>query len=151
VKAVTINDTSGFAISYQNPDTDGNLHSAQATLLNGKNGTLYVINFQSSLRKKDLLDENDKSIPPELAQVRNSFFTVPTDQLVPTLTPTLAVPTDLPVITEAATAVPTATSVPATAATAATRTSTATITPAPMTAAPSATSVPATATTTGNF
>lgn len=136
VKAVTISDTPGFLASYQSPDTDGNLHSAQATLLNGKNGTLYVINFQSSIRKKDLLDESDQSIPPELAQVRNSFFTLPVDQMAATLTPTatLVLPTDLPTVTVAATPVP-PTPVPLTATIAATATGTAVpATPVPPTA-----------------
>ncbi len=145
VKAVTINDTPGFAISYQNPDTDGNLHSALATLLNGKNGTLYVIDFQSSLRKKDLLDESDKTIPVELSQVRNSFFTVPADALVPTLTPTVTpvTPTEPPTATTAATTVPTTavppTAVPPTSTLPATRTATTTIAPTATPVAPTAT------------
>jgi len=115
IKAITIGTTTGFSVSYTSPDSDGNQHSAVASLLNA-NGMLYVINFQSLTRKGDLLDETNKDIPAELAQVRNSFFALPMNQMVPTLTPspTLVPPTPLPTTpapaTAAATVAPAATS-----------------------------------------
>ena len=129
VKAITVGQTAGFAVSYTNPDSDGNQHSAVANLLNA-NGMLYVINFQSLTRKTDLLDTTNKDIPAELDQVRDSFFPLPLPEMVPTLTPspTIPVPTALPTTPAAATAA--ATTVPTTAPT-----STSAATAAPATAA----------------
>jgi hypothetical protein len=87
VKTETHGDTSGFAVSYINPDSDGNQRSAVVTLLNGANGTLYVANLQSSGRGQDLLV--DTQAPPDLARIRSSFFVVPTQNLLPTAIPTI--------------------------------------------------------------
>jgi hypothetical protein len=100
VKAATVNDSSGFAVSYIAVDADGNKRSAVALLLNGNNSTLYTLNLQTSARDQDLLDPANSAIPVELTQIRNTFFIVPSDKLVPTLTPTATTipPTPLPTI-----------------------------------------------------
>jgi hypothetical protein len=95
VKAANVNDVSGFVVSYSAPDADGNKRSAVTTLLNGTNGTLYVATLQSSALGQDLLDSANSAIPIEFTQIRNSFFLLPTAQLVPTLTPS-ASPSPLP-------------------------------------------------------
>jgi hypothetical protein len=108
-KAETHGDTSGFAVSYINPDSDGNQRSAVVTLLNGANGTLYVANLQSSARGQDLLV--DSQAPPDLARIRASFFVVPVQNLMPTaiptatLTPTATLPGEQPLPTQPPTTV----------------------------------------------
>ncbi|MFN8417748.1 MAG: hypothetical protein U0528_00640 [Anaerolineae bacterium] len=96
VKAEMINGVAGFSVSYADPDPDGNQRSSVTTLLNGANSTLYVITEQSMLRGLDLLDANNASIPPQLAQIRNSFFLIPPSDLVATSTP---IPTSTPFLT----------------------------------------------------
>jgi hypothetical protein len=86
-KAEAHGDATGFAVSYINPDSDGNQRSAVVTLLNGVNGTLYVANLQSSARGQDLLV--DTQAPPDLARIRASFFVVPVQNLMPTAIPTI--------------------------------------------------------------
>ncbi|MCC7449308.1 MAG: hypothetical protein IT324_17960 [Anaerolineae bacterium] len=113
VKADNRGDTPGFSVAYSNPDPDGNQRSAVVTLLNGANNTLYVANLLSSARGQNLLDTSNTAISPDLAKVRDTFFLIPTSQLVPTLTPSVTPPvtgtTPAPAITP--------TTVPATAAT----------------------------------
>ena len=91
-KAITGSDSSGFAVSYINPDADGNQNSAVVTILNGTNGTLYAANLNTTLRDQDLLDPTNSALPVELTQVRNSFFLVPGTVQVPTLTPSPTIP-----------------------------------------------------------
>ena len=69
-------------------DADGNPRSSVATLLNGTNGTLYSAIMLSTTRGIDLLNDADKTIPPELGQMRSSFMTLNTARMIPTLTPT---------------------------------------------------------------
>lgn len=133
VKPTTINTVSGYNVSYNDPDADGNSRSAVSTLLNGPNGTLYTLTFISTAHGIDLLG-SDPTVPAELAQLRATFMLIPAAQLIATLTPTATstatiTPTPLPatlvtsipasattVITAAATFPATAANVPATTA-----------------------------------
>ncbi len=144
VKADNRGDTTGFAASYSNPDADGNQRSAVVTLLNGANNALYVANLLSSARGQNLLDENNKAISPDLATVRASFFLIPMNRLVPTLTPSV---TPQPSATLPTTGTPpapalTATTVPATAATLPVTLPTTATTTLPNTQPPIATATP---------
>jgi len=103
VQPTTINNVSGFNVSFNDPDADGNPRSAVATLLNGANGMLYTATFISSAHGVDLLS-SDPTVPPDLAQLRATFILVPTSQLVPTLTPTI---TPTPTASSTASATPT--------------------------------------------
>jgi hypothetical protein len=119
VSPATSGQTTGFAISYANVDTDGNQASAVVTLLNGANGTLYVANLQSSARGQDFLAPANSSIPIELTEIRNTFMILPSDQLVATAIPSptavsTAAATALPVTPAASTVVPTPTVLPPT-------------------------------------
>lgn len=91
----TASGATGYAVSFTSPDPDGNKLSSAATMLNGANGNLYVANLQASALDQDLLDPANSTIPLELTQIRNSFFLIPTDQLVPTPIPSIT-PTPLP-------------------------------------------------------
>jgi hypothetical protein len=86
VKPETRGDASGFTLSYNDPDADGNSRSAIVTLLNGANGTLYSANYILNARNIDLL--GTVNVPPELAQSRGTFAILSTAKFVPTLTPT---------------------------------------------------------------
>jgi len=88
VKPFSSGDASGYVVSYNDPDADGNPRSSVATLLNGTNGTLYSAIMLSTTRGIDLLNDADKTIPPELGQMRSSFITLNTARMIPTLTPT---------------------------------------------------------------
>jgi|GEM_PF-1129369 len=88
VKPFSSGDASGYVVSYNDPDADGNPRSSVATLLNGTNGTLYSAIMLSTTRGIDLLNDADKTIPPELGQMRSSFMTLNTARMIPTLTPT---------------------------------------------------------------
>jgi hypothetical protein len=102
----------GFTVSYNDPDADGNSRSAIVTLLNGPNGTLYSANYLLSSRDLDLL--NASAVPPNLAASRNSLLLLDLTRLVPTLTP-IPSATPLPVTPTLAltpTQPPTAASVP---------------------------------------
>ena len=88
VQPTRINGVNGFNVSFNYSDADGNPRSAVATLLNGPNGMLYTITFISTAYSIDLLG-SDPSVPPELSQLRATFIIIPTNQLVPTLTPTV--------------------------------------------------------------
>jgi hypothetical protein len=126
VKAESRSDLSGYSASYNNPDADGNKRSGVATLLNA-NGQIYVINFQSTARELNLLDDATAKTVPELDTIRGTFLHIPSELLVPTLTPQPTL-TPLPVTASApapttalpASAVPTtaapATAIPSTAA-----------------------------------
>lgn len=83
----TRGDASGFNISYNDPDPDGNARSALVTLLNGTNGTLYSANFLTSVRGLDLLSTS-ATVPPEIGQIRATLTLLSTARFVPTLTPT---------------------------------------------------------------
>jgi len=118
VKADNRGDTPGFSVAYSNPDPDGNQRSAFVTLLNGANNTLYVANLLSSARGQNLLDTNNQAVSPDLAKVRATFFVIPTNRLVPTLTPS-ATPqpsATLPITGSPPAPALTPTTVPATAA-----------------------------------
>lgn len=85
-------DNTGFSVSYNNPDADGNQHSGVVTLLNGTNGKLYTATVQSSAGGIDFLDDTNTTLPPEIALIRRSFFLLPSDQLMSTATPTQTPP-----------------------------------------------------------
>lgn len=96
----------GFTVSYNDPDSDGNSRSALVTLLNGNNGTLYTANYLYGARSLDLLKA--EAVPANIAASRNSFFLLDVRRLIATLTP---VPTVTPLPTT-----PTAVGTPAAAA-----------------------------------
>ena len=87
VQPTTVNGVSGFNVSYNDPDADGNPRSAVSTLLNSPNGTLYTLTFVTSTRSLDLLG-TDPTVPNEFAQLRATFMLLPVAQLIATLTPT---------------------------------------------------------------
>ncbi len=89
IQSTTSGDASGFNVSYNNPDRDGNARSDIVTLLNGTNGTLYSTDILSAARGVDLLSTSDKSVPPELAQIRASYMLFAPSRMVATLTPTI--------------------------------------------------------------
>ncbi len=91
----------GFAVSYADPDPDGNQRSAVVSLISGPSNTLYVVNMRSTARQQNLLDDTNTAIPPEFAKIRAGIFLIPTSQLVATLTPTIT-PTPLPTATPTA-------------------------------------------------
>jgi hypothetical protein len=99
VKAETINELSGFTISYSDPDPDGNQRSAITMLLNSPDNRLFVVTEQSSARGLDLMDVSNINVPPELVQIRGSFFVVPQQMLIATITP-------MPTLTPMATVAP---------------------------------------------
>ena len=85
VQPATINGASGFNVSYQMADADGNVSSAVSTLLNGAK-SLIVATFTVNTPKLDLLGTTN--VPPDLATMRNTLLVIPASSLVPTLTPT---------------------------------------------------------------
>ncbi|HVO41092.1 MAG TPA: hypothetical protein VMT34_00640 [Aggregatilineales bacterium] len=86
IKEEKRNDLTGFTASYSNPDADGNKRSGVVTLLSGT-GRVYTLNFQSTARELNLLDDATVKTVPELEQIRGTFLDIPADQLIPTLTP----------------------------------------------------------------
>ncbi len=95
---------SGLSVSYTDKDSSGNPISKVATLLNGPNNTLYSADISLAAPNLNLLSEADKTIPPEIAEIRGSFVLIPKAELLPT--PTL---TPLPSSTPTQVIPPTAT------------------------------------------
>jgi hypothetical protein len=99
VVSETRGDATGFTLSYNDPDPDGNSRSAIVTLLNGKNGALYSATYLLNVRNQDLLAA---TAPAEITQSRGTFMVLDTTQLVPTLTPSptwTPIPTVTPLVT----------------------------------------------------
>jgi len=87
LKIDTVNGSNGFTVSYNDPDPDGNQRSSVTMLLNSPDNRLFVVTEQWAGRGVDMLDTTNVNVPPELAQVRGSFFAVPQNVLVATVTP----------------------------------------------------------------
>lgn len=99
VKGESINNLIGYTVSYIDPDPDGNQRSAATTLLNsGSKALLFVLTFQYSVSGLDLTDFTNVRVPPDLNQVRNSFFEIPASDLIATAMP---LPTGTPLATAA--------------------------------------------------
>jgi hypothetical protein len=96
VVAETLNGTPGFSLSYADPDPDGNQRSAVTTLLNGPDGSTFVLTQQWTVRGIDLLDVTNVIVPPDLLRIRASFFALPRAELAATATP---IPTATPLQT----------------------------------------------------
>lgn len=108
VQPVTRGEQSGFSVSYSYTDSDGNLNSGLALLLNGANNTLYAANLRIFEANVDLNKDDSQVSHDDLVKTLGSFqvlsgLNVP----LPTATPTS---TPLP-----ATNTPEATAVPPTA------------------------------------
>lgn len=87
VRAATVSEAKGFAVSYTSPDRDGNKRSAVTTVINAPNERLVLATLVYGAPDLDLLDPANSAIPTELTQIRNSLFLLPTDQFVPTAVP----------------------------------------------------------------
>jgi len=81
---------SGLSVAYTDKDSGGNPISKVVTLLNGPDNTLYAADLSLATPNLNLLNDADKNVPPEIAEMRGSFILIAKTNLLPTptLTPT---------------------------------------------------------------